>query len=214
MARLNDTSINGTLHVNGNLIVNGQTTTIDAENLTIKDNMIITNSEGASLSGKTSGLAIRTNASGSAYGIAYDNDSVRLGLGTVSDGDFTFSSGQGQSVATRSDSISNGNIVYWNNSAKRFDDGGINYSQIIPKRKSVSKGGSNFAISGSASPYTVTITDSDILETSFVDVYNTYAFEDILVSDEPTVSAGKFTFQINTNPASMTVKYMIHKRVD
>lgn len=212
MARLNDTIINGSLAVNGDMIVNGTTTTIDAENLTIKDNMIITNSDGASLSGKLSGLAIQTNAAGKAYGIAYDGSSVKLGLGKVTNGNFTFNSGAGQSIATRADSIANKSVTYWNSTANKLEDSGIDYSQIIPKRKSVTIAAAN--ITGSASSYTVTVTDQDILSSSFVDIYNTYAFEDILVSNEPTVTKGSFTFEINSKPESITVKYMIHQRVD
>ena len=136
MARLNDTIINGSLAVNGDMIVNGTTTTIDAESLIIKDNMIITNSDGASLSGTLSGLAIQTNAAGNGYGIAYDGTSVKLGLGKVTNGNFTFNSGAGQSIATRADSIANKSVTYWNSTANKLEDSGIDYSQIIPKRKS------------------------------------------------------------------------------
>ena len=128
MARLNDTIINGSLAVNGDMIVNGTTTTIDAESLTIKDNMIITNSDGASLSGKLSGLAIQTNAAGDGYGIAYDGDSVKLGLGKISNGNFTFNSGAGQSIATRKADIGagqNDHLIAWDNASNALKSSGF-----------------------------------------------------------------------------------------
>lgn len=117
----------GDLTVQGNLNVAGTTTTKDAETLLIKDNMIVTNSEGETVS-SLSGIAIRKNAE-ETYGIAYDptDDTVKLGLGKLSlDGEFVFNEGQGLPVAVRQLSeTANGNLVVWDEEQHALVDSGV-----------------------------------------------------------------------------------------
>lgn len=94
----------GNLTVGGNLIVRGDTTTVKQETLTVKDNIIVTNSEGADFS--VSGIVINTgetyneddgydakyNGKPKYYGIVYipNGDVVSVGIGTVVNGEFSF----------------------------------------------------------------------------------------------------------------------------
>ena len=97
-------TITGDLSVNGNLNVTGTTVTKDTESLLVKDNIIVTNAEKATLQ-QLSGLAINKNSTDT-YGIMYDpnEDSVKLGLGKLDDkNEFTFNEAEGSPVATRAD---------------------------------------------------------------------------------------------------------------
>ena len=91
-------TISGNVQITGDLTVQGTTTTNDTETLAVKDNLIVTNSDGATLSG-LSGLIIRTSPTQS-YGIVYDpanEGTVKLGLGSYNSdtGVFTFATGEG-----------------------------------------------------------------------------------------------------------------------
>lgn len=117
-----DKTFDGNLTVTGNLTVSGTTITNDTETLTVKDNLIITNSTGASLS-NLSGLAINIG-SNTAYGIVYDpaQEAVRLGEGTVgADKEFTFNENEGKPIVVRDDTLNDVNDNYltqWDNAQK------------------------------------------------------------------------------------------------
>jgi hypothetical protein len=118
----------GDLRINGNLIVNGTTTTKDTETSLIKDNFIILNSEGEALGTQLSGISIRTNSK-DAYGIAYDitNDSVSLGQGVISnDGNFSFNQGESKPILTRdvSANLQDGHLLVWDAEKNIAVDGG------------------------------------------------------------------------------------------
>lgn len=129
-----DQTINGSLVVTGNhtiqgdLVVKGSTITADQENLLVKDNIIVTNSDGAVLPG-ASGLAIRIDST-NAYGIMYNpaSQSVELGQGTVSstelDNEFTFTSKNAVAVRHASDQWTADHIAVWDSSINGFKDGG------------------------------------------------------------------------------------------
>lgn len=116
-------TVSGDLEVAGNLWVIGQTFESVLEKLNVRDAVIVTNAEGATLA-VLSGFATRTG-SDTTYGIMYDpaSDSVKLGLVTVDEnGVYRFADGEGSPVATRADSANmvDGNIVTWNKLYKRI----------------------------------------------------------------------------------------------
>ena len=122
-------TIDGNVQITGDLTVQGTTTTNDTETLAVKDNLIVTNSDGATLSG-LSGLIIRTSPTQS-YGIVYDpanEGTVKLGLGTYNadTGVFTFLQGEGLPVAIRSLSTAwnNLHLAAWDAASNQFIDAG------------------------------------------------------------------------------------------
>ena len=117
----------GNMVVQGDLTVQGTTITTEAESLIVHDNLIVTNSEGTSLT-NLSGLAIKTDAD-NAYGIVYDptTQSVKLGEGTISaENELTFNEGEGAAVATRADSseLTDGHLLQWDATKNTLVDGG------------------------------------------------------------------------------------------
>lgn len=86
-------SVAGNMDIAGNLNVKGDTVIQDHETLLIKDNIIVTNSSGASFS--TSGIVIcidqnvQQDGSGNAYGILYDTSTqaVMIGMGIYEEPD-------------------------------------------------------------------------------------------------------------------------------
>ena len=122
-------TIDGNVQITGDLTVQGTTTTNDTETLAVKDNLIVTNSDGATLSG-LSGLIIRTSPTQS-YGIVYDpanEGTVKLGLGSYNSdtGVFTFAAGEGLPVAIRSLSTAwnNLHLAAWDAASNQFIDAG------------------------------------------------------------------------------------------
>lgn len=122
-------TIDGNVQITGDLTVQGTTTTNDTETLAVKDNLIVTNSDGATLSG-LSGLIIRTSPTQS-YGIVYDpanEGTVKLGLGTYNaeTGAFTFATGEGLPVAIRalSTAWTNLHLAAWDAASNQFIDAG------------------------------------------------------------------------------------------
>ena len=127
-------TIGGDVQITGDLTVNGTTTTNDAETLQVKDNYIVTNSDGATLAGY-SGVLIRTNSTVT-YGITYDpvSNAVLLGQGVYNaeNGTFSFNSGEGLPVAIRAVSTSwtNGDIAVWDSTNNQFVDSGKSLSDL------------------------------------------------------------------------------------
>ena len=127
-------TIGGDVQITGDLTVNGTTTTNDAETLQVKDNYIVTNSDGATLAGY-SGILIRTNSTVT-YGITYDpvSNAVLLGQGVYNaeNGTFSFNSGEGLPVAIRAVSTSwtTGHIAVWDSTNNQFVDGGKSLSDL------------------------------------------------------------------------------------
>lgn len=121
-------TITGNLNITGNLKVSGTTITKDTETSLVKDNFIIINSDGETLSSQLSGISIRTDAE-NAYGIAYDivNDSVSLGSGKISNGSFSFNPNESKPILTRdvSSNIKNGSMLIWDADRNIAVDGGI-----------------------------------------------------------------------------------------
>lgn len=115
--------VSGSLVIRGDLTVEGVTTTLDTQNLLVKDSTIIANADGSILL-DNAGFVIRTNTVDS-YGIMYDpvGDGVKIGLGKVDEvGKFDYNEGEAQFLATRSDTIVGGNLVQWDDTKKTLVD--------------------------------------------------------------------------------------------
>lgn len=147
----------GNLTVGGNLRVNGTTTTVDAETLAVKDNLIVTNSGNTELV-NLSGLAIKTgnkdaDENAIAYGILYDPatsaDSVKLGLGSINKttNEFTFKTAtDANPVATRDDStkLTANHLLVWNSDKHTLMDANNLVDSVTP----ASLGLTNFVLDG------------------------------------------------------------------
>lgn len=122
-------TITGSLVITQNLTVQGTTTTHESQILTVKDPLIVANSDKATLA-SYGGLLINTNASDT-YGFVYDpaSQSVKLGLGTYDSTTkkFTFDSDEGLPVVVRDESTAwtNGHYAKWDSTKKAFVDGGV-----------------------------------------------------------------------------------------
>lgn len=128
--------ISGNLSIQGDLEVRGTTKTTEEETLNVKDSIVVTNSSGADLSATLAGFVIRLNAT-DCYGIIYDasSESVKLGKGKITDGKFTFNSGEGNAVAVRADGtlMTNGHLVKWDATALKFVDAGKSVDDFVKK---------------------------------------------------------------------------------
>ena len=125
----------GNLIVQGDLTVQGTTTTTETESLIVHDNLIVTNSEGTALT-NPSGLAIKIDAT-NAYGIVYDptvdQKGIKLLAGTINEqNELVPSSGEDSLVATRANSttFTEDHIAVWNAEKYRFEDGGKTIAEI------------------------------------------------------------------------------------
>ena len=152
--------ISGNLSIQGDLEVRGTTKTTEEETLNVKDSIVVTNSSGADLSATLAGFVIRLNAT-DCYGIIYDasSESVKLGLGKITDGKFTFNEGEGNAVAVRADGtlMTDGHLVKWDATALKFVDAGKSVDDFV--QKTSAKGlyatevdGSDVKINFSATP--------------------------------------------------------------
>lgn len=122
-------TITGSLTITQNLTVQGTTTTHESQILTVKDPLIVANSDKATLS-SYGGLLINTDANNT-YGMVYDpgSGSVKLGLGTYNSTTkkFVFNSGEGLPIVVRDDSTTwtNGHYAKWDSTKNAFVDGGV-----------------------------------------------------------------------------------------
>ena len=127
-------NISGNLTIQGNLNVLGTTTTEKQQTLEIVDNIIVTNANKVDLQASLSGLAINKNANDT-FLIGYDpaTDSVKLGLGTLTNGSFTFAEGEGKAVATRVDSseLVNDHLLIWDSNTNSIKDSTATLADII-----------------------------------------------------------------------------------
>ena len=124
--------ISGHVSIQGNLSISGTTTNKDTETLKVKDNIVVTNSDGVELI-EESGFAIKTDST-NAYGIMYDpvGDGVKIGIGSFDeDGKFAYTEGEDQFLATRADEIADGHTVIWDNENKQFIDSGVAHSEYV-----------------------------------------------------------------------------------
>lgn len=126
--------ISGNLSIQGDLEVRGTTKTTEEETLNVKDAIVVTNADGADLSATLAGFVIRLNAT-ECYGIIYDasSESVKLGKGKITDGKFTFDSGEGNAVAIRADGtlMTDGHLIKWDATALKFVDAGKSVDDFV-----------------------------------------------------------------------------------
>jgi|694.fasta_scaffold107714_2 hypothetical protein len=108
-----DTGLSGTVYINGNLDIQGQTTTIESVNATVKDNVIVLNSGEPGLSGissrtengvasRTSGILIdrgQINSLVSSASLLFDEEALHYNTATTTYDSGTFV------LSTKSDSI-------------------------------------------------------------------------------------------------------------
>lgn len=137
-------TIAGNIGIEGNLTVSGTTITNDTETLAVKDNIIVTNSEGADLVAN-SGLAIRVDTSDS-YGIVYTpaDHAVKLGLGKLNaSNEFDFNANEGNPIAVRSEDteLTEGHLIAWDSVERKLIDGGAKPS-ALPNPQALSINGS------------------------------------------------------------------------
>ena len=128
-------TVDGNLIITGDITVQGTTNINDTETLQVKDNFIVTNSDGATLAGY-SGLIIRTDSTKS-YVIIYDpanGGTVKLGLGIYNEteGTFTFDAGEGLPIAVRAQDTSwnDARIAVWDADTRQLVDGGKTVAQL------------------------------------------------------------------------------------
>lgn len=89
-------------------------------------------------------------------------------------------------------------------------------ASLLPVEKDITNASTNVSITGSASPYLFTVTDSDIRSYKFVRLYpmdedtETWLNEHTL-SSIITEESGQFTFKVDTNtlPTAFSIKYII-----
>lgn len=133
-------TVEGDVTITGDVTVKGETKIQETETLRVKDNIIETNSGGATLL-ELSGLTINVG-NGNAYGIVYDpsgDGTVRLGYGSIdSNGKFIFKTNEGSAVATRADNteMKNNRIVYWNADKHRLETSDVSYNDVASTSKS------------------------------------------------------------------------------
>jgi hypothetical protein len=101
----------GTVRVTGDLVVEGNTTTVQSENMTVKDNIIVLNSgeTGSGITLDTSGLRIDRGTLSDGYFLFDENVSWRDPITeTTKQGGFVFENESGSLVGIRTNSISTG----------------------------------------------------------------------------------------------------------
>ena len=126
-------TIDGDVVISGNLSVTGNTTTVGTETLEVKDNLIVTNSDGIDLI-NLSGLGIRTNANDT-FGVVYKPTSQELqaGIGKLDEhNEFRFNSGEGAPIALRAsdDTFKEGDLAAWTATGNKFVSANINANTI------------------------------------------------------------------------------------
>lgn len=126
-------TITGNLNVQGNLKVDGTTTTVDTETLQVKDNIIVTNSDKTDLL-NLSGLAINVNASNT-FGIMYNpnTNTVDLGLGSIdADGKFTYNANEGLPLVIRdlNNTFTQDHLISWSTDKNKIVDSGIEKDKV------------------------------------------------------------------------------------
>ena len=126
-------TVTGNTVVQGNLTVQGTTITKDAESLVVQDNVIVTNSNGTTLT-DLSGLFIKTGATGG-YAVVYDptKDAVILGEGTIDGSNVvTIQASERKAIVTRQDgdTFTDKNIVMWDAEHNGLVDSGMTRSMI------------------------------------------------------------------------------------
>lgn len=87
---------------------------------------------------------------------------------------------------------------------------------LLPAEKNITNASTNVSITGSASPYFFTVTDSDVSSNKFVRLYPTDDDTETWLNEHTlssiiTEESGKFTFKVDTAtlPTAFNIKYVI-----
>ena len=107
---------------------NGLAKKLDKVGGTITGSLIVEGSTDTDLS------ALVVKNSDATYGLTYEGDAFKLGLGSVDDNnDFTFDEGEGSPIALRADSstFTDGHMVVWSTDGNKLVDGGPAGSDIV-----------------------------------------------------------------------------------
>ena len=118
---------NPTEAANKAYVNNGLAKKLDKTGGTITGNLIVEGKTDTELG------AIISKQNNVTYGLAYDNETYKLGQGTVDEkGDFTFNEGEGLPIALRDDSSSfkDGHLVKWSTQGNKFVDSNVVSSDV------------------------------------------------------------------------------------
>lgn len=119
-------TITGSLTISENLVVNGTTSTVDTQNLKVADKLIYVAKDNIVPLTSPAGLITPKYDGTNSGGIVYDNTGTAY-VGDValnSEGDVDVNNSDLQPIATRDTTITDGNIVRWNETAKKLVDSG------------------------------------------------------------------------------------------
>lgn len=125
-------AISGDVTIGGNLTVNGTTTTIESQTLSVKDKLIEVASGNTEMLTTPAGLVVPKYDGVTSGALVFD------GRGTAYVGDVTLDAAGNidvnnsdlEPLATRSENIENGNIVKWDNTRSILIDTGINVDNV------------------------------------------------------------------------------------
>lgn len=128
-------TVTGDMIVSGNLTVQGKTTTVDSENLRVADKLIEVGKGNTAPLTSPAGLITPKYDGTNNGGIVYDH------TGTAYVGDITLDSNGNvdvnnsdlQPIATRNDTIANGNLVKWDGTNHKLVDSGKNVDSFVDK---------------------------------------------------------------------------------
>lgn len=119
-------TISGSLIIADNLTVQGKTTSVDTQNLKVADKLIYVAKDNTVALTSPAGLITPKYDGTNNGGIVYDNTGTAY-VGDISldsNGNVDVNSSDLQPIATRNATITDGNIVKWNNAAKKLVDSG------------------------------------------------------------------------------------------
>lgn len=119
-------TVTGDMVVGGNFTVQGKTTTVDSENLRVTDKLIEVGKGNTAPLTSPAGLITPKYDGTNNGGIVYDNTGTAY-VGDISldsNGNVDVNNSDLQPIATRNATITDGNIVEWNNTNKTLVDSG------------------------------------------------------------------------------------------
>ena len=125
-------TITGSLTISQNLVVSGTTSTVDTQNLKVADKLIYVAKNNTVALTSPAGLITPNYDGVNSGGIVYDNTGTAY-VGDVTldtEGNVDVNNSDLQPIATRDTAITDGNIVKWNDTAKKMVDGGVNISTL------------------------------------------------------------------------------------
>ena len=125
-------TITGSLTISQNLVVSGTTSTVDTQNLKVADKLIYVAKDNTVALTSPAGLITPKYDGINNGGIVYDNTGTAY-VGDVtldSEGNVDVNNSDLQPIATRDTTITDGNIVKWDDTAKKLVDAGVAISTL------------------------------------------------------------------------------------